>query len=356
MDQSAFRQLLSAENDDKGNARIGGIHQQQSKREFGKNQKRKSNANDFRSGENGDNFIPRKLGKKKTSIEQDDQEEESEQNKLKKLYAKNYTDRSAAGRSGDGSGSHDMNGTRQNYSRLSQDNNDEVQKVSLAGDAEQTVLVKGLDYTLLEQQRAKMNGDDDLETAFQSIHSKSEPKKRVIVGEGHVKHDKFKPIGSKSKEEEKPEYIWRDGKRMRKKRKDGGISKAKEERDKSDIIDEKSNQNRISVDINPTQPKKARESRRSIDDPKHTEQAIQQYDMGTEKKKISPPINSMNQGASQNTAECGSEERSALITNEKVETHDEKQITSDEEDEDIFEGAGRWEGFGNEGSDEEGAE
>lgn len=91
---------------------------------------------------------------------------------------------------------------------------------------------KGLDLQLLAKQKAKLNrggqsdeivDDDDLEVAYGAGKSVDKEENNDVKRENPVP-SKFKPIGSTSKlvkeaEEDKPEYIWRDGKRLRKKKK-----------------------------------------------------------------------------------------------------------------------------------------
>lgn len=114
------------------------------------------------------------------------------------------------------------------------------QMAFLGGDAKHSVLVKGLDFALLEQQKAKLQEksrdaigteEEDLEAAFAT----SSQRKHAGAPAEEAKHStskkpKFRPFGqsgglasvhksfNETKTHELPEYIWRNGKRMRKKR------------------------------------------------------------------------------------------------------------------------------------------
>lgn len=134
----------------------------------------------------------------------------------------------------------------------------EEQRKYLGGDSEHTVLVKGLDFALLEQNKAKavfdnQPNDDDLEATFQESHtilsSLPEPskmnKKRTReelirelkesrakgeITEQPLNQGKFKSIGFKPIVEEKPKKKKKkvstkeDGQRVKKKRKVEGTA------------------------------------------------------------------------------------------------------------------------------------
>lgn len=357
MDQSAFRQLVSSQGSGGGNsANVG-----QSKRVLGKSQKRTGLAGTSNKDEAiPSRLIPRKLGKNAKSTKEDE-EEEIERARQKKLYAENYTDRAAARRSGQEELNefHDVEKLKEDFARRLESARSESERQQLreqmsflGGDAKHTVLVNGLDFALLEQQRAKINGDDDLENAFQSTSSSQKRTDKVPISSvSHAKNDKFKPIGSsKPKDEESPEYIWRNGKRMRKKRKDRDVA-GKEADMKNSATD-------IPSAGASTQSKRAKVPMKTKDEAESSTTATPQQVKEAEKD-----VESRRPKATEDNT-MGSEEAltdpTSLTTIESAIDQDKKEINapaedSDEEDEDIFADAGRWDGFAGEASDEDGA-
>lgn len=365
MDQTAFRQLVSSQNSSSSAGGGGGGStnasrnpEHQSKRVFGKSQKRTGVAGSSGTEGLSSKFIPRKLGKSSKATEDEDGEEESERVRLKKLLAENYTDRAAARRSGkeEKNEFHEIEKLREDFlNRLENANNESErqqlrdQMAFLGGDAKHTVLVNGLDFALLEQQRSKMNGDNDLENAFHSSSAEKKSDKIVSKNATIAKNDKFKPIGSsKSKEEESPEYIWRNGKRMRKKRKDKGNNVA----DARGITKDSSSKN---VE---TQPKRAKVYKTTEGKKEVSDNAAKANTKKDQKCDTSKPVE-----APEKAAKAVNDTPSippptttsqAAIDQDKKETGAPAQ-DSDEEDGDIFADAGRWNGFAEEVSDEDGS-
>ncbi|PWN32964.1 uncharacterized protein FA14DRAFT_162159 [Meira miltonrushii] len=352
MDQSAFRQLVSSQGSG------GSTNAGKSKRVLGKGQKRTGLASTSNKDEDvSSKFIPRKVGKNANSTEEDE-EEENERARLKKLYAENYTDRAAARRSGQEELNefHDVEMLKKDFAKRLGSANDESERQQireqmafLGGDAKHTVLVDGLDFALLEQQRAKMNGDDDLENAFQSTSSSQRTtEKAPSAGIAHAKNDKFKPIGSsKPKEEESPEYIWRNGKRMRKKRKDRDTS-GKDAEMKGSVTE-------VSSDGASTQSKRAKVPKKTKEKAESSTTATAQLDEAAENDGESVPPKAPEEGAITASSKLPSSTNiQSAIDQDKKEVNAPAE-NSDEDDEDIFAGAGRWDGLAEDASDEDGA-
>lgn len=264
----------------------------------------------------------------------------------------------------------------------------------LGGDAKHSVLVKGLDFALLEQQKAKLSGnvsgdtDDALEAAYsRTSHSEVHVPQRANrpppsrgPDKASAKKSNFRPIGQSTgagtgfqpinatKVEDSPDYIWRDGKRYRKKKKDkhekGSV--AETSADSNDLHDSASSA-RPTVGRDTLLPQPATEKR---------EMAQPAED---ETKVTSSPTRNKNGPSTlgkENEEQSGASRQGALHnvgTSDEVtsarssETHasearvgqakdlmkqDSPATNDDEDDEDIFAGAGRWQA---EESDEEGA-
>ncbi|UZJ56138.1 hypothetical protein CBS101457_005458 [Exobasidium rhododendri] len=242
MDQTAFRQLLSTPRSDSARQ----DHSSSSSKQFGRTQKRAT-----RDGSsNASNLLPRKVGE--SSNKQRDNGSSSSKEKVKapavnSTTGESYVDRAEARRLGKEEVNEykDAETLRDDFERRfsEAETEDERQKLReemnfLGGDAKHSALVKGLDYALLAQQKAKLNGrsglkshgdednddDDDLEGAYGSVSIKPA---ELRENEEEKKPSKFRPIGESAKVkaiadekiEEGAEYIWRDGKRMRKKKK-----------------------------------------------------------------------------------------------------------------------------------------
>ncbi|KAF8239411.1 hypothetical protein L208DRAFT_92386 [Tricholoma matsutake] len=158
--------------------------------------------------------------------------------KLKKSTESQYRDRAAERRVGEGNDYAQVEAVLEDFEKRNANNENkaavESQRRYLGGDSDHTILVKGLDIALLEQNKMRAAGlstedDDSLEQAFQDISSQATiPKKRTredlirqlkekrALGEGvdaatatksaeeeailleeAKKKGKFKPIGSK---------------------------------------------------------------------------------------------------------------------------------------------------------------
>ncbi len=238
MDQDAFRQLVSS------SSAVGSSSSSSStsKRAFGKAPKRAAPTSASSSSTTVSDLEPRKLHRSK----QDDA----------------YLDRAAARRSGVSSGEFsDVESLHRDFeARIAAASSEEERQTlrdqisSVGGDAKYSVLVKGLDWGLLAQNKAKLEreargeggqedeGDDGgLEEAYEegskrsrediveAIRRRKEGKKAAGKGEAEKdsSRDGFKPIGfkpiakvdSKEAEDEGAEYKWVNGKRMRKKKK-----------------------------------------------------------------------------------------------------------------------------------------
>ncbi|PWN45886.1 hypothetical protein IE81DRAFT_344364 [Ceraceosorus guamensis] len=259
MDQQAFRQLLStpapgASSASSSNAATGSSS---GARQFGLARKREQPSSTLSSSIKASELAPRKVASAQAP-------------KPKPVLPKGYVDRAEARRLGkdDANEYADVDKLREDFERrkegLSEEDRRmlEEQMAFLGGDAKHSVLVKGLDFALLAQERAKEAGggqvssatDDDLEAAFAGAGGPKagpddrtrsgtaagtetgileELAKRNLSGSSKLKSHEdtrgqgafgpiasgFKPIGSGKDKMEAPEYIWKDGKRMRKKRK-----------------------------------------------------------------------------------------------------------------------------------------
>lgn len=231
MDQEAFRQLVSSSSSSTPSS-------SSSSRAFGKAPKR--NHPSSTSSSKPSDLKPRHL----------------------KPSSSDYIDRAAARRLGSSTSSEfaDVEALHRDFeSRLASAASEEERQVlrdqlsSVGGDARYSVLVKGLDWGLLAQNRAKIQKEsggegegDELEDAYQENKVRNEvggegkrsreeimeaiKKRRQGKGEGGEEKEAgksgfrpgFKPIGAaaeKEKADDEAEYKWVDGKRMRRKKK-----------------------------------------------------------------------------------------------------------------------------------------
>ncbi|KAJ7813635.1 hypothetical protein B0H13DRAFT_2242893 [Mycena leptocephala] len=172
--------------------------------------------------------------------------------KVKKSEGK-YRDRAAERRVGEGNDYAQVEAVLEDFEkRLGNNNATDEQRKYLGGDSDHSILVKGLDVALLEQNKAKASlstvDDDSLEQAFREAASEpTVPKKRTRedivrelkekrgittstpVNDGALeaakKQGKFKPIGFKpigtpeAKAKKKVKTDGTDGERKKKKRK-----------------------------------------------------------------------------------------------------------------------------------------
>ncbi|GAC71779.1 hypothetical protein PANT_5c00069 [Moesziomyces antarcticus T-34] len=211
MDQDAFRQLVSSASSSSGST---------SQRSFGKTAKRAAPSSSTKPADLSRPKPPRS--------------------------GSAYVDRAAARRSGTLAREFsDVEALQRDFeARIAAATSEEERKVlrdqlsSVGGDARYSVLVKGLDYALLAQNKAKLdqdadaNGQDaDLEQAFHAEKPKRSRdeimnaiKKRRAGATGDDKNaagagmsSGFRPIGKANEDEAAAEYKWKNGKRMRKK-------------------------------------------------------------------------------------------------------------------------------------------
>lgn len=243
------------------------------------------------------------------------------------------------------------------------------QMAFLGGDAKHSVLVKGLDFALLEQQRAKASGlpevendDDELEAAYgrPKMDGEGETEKQeskgAVEGSSTIGH-KFKPIGAKSLQDkdEAPEYIWRDGKRMRKKK--------KKDKETAEVVPSemqeqaKETEQNSRVEIAPTPRKKTkvvkiREIKPAVQETGDDESASKAIMTEEDSKEELDKGSTSSEGAAHARAESAAQTA-------KEENGKEDEVLKvggvegeDNDDEDIFADAGRWQGLEND-SDEE---
>lgn len=238
MNQEAFRQLLSAPSSSSSqNADV----QRSGNPLYGRQRKRPSG-----TGQEVSSFLPRNVASEASSSSKAPNNAQRRTDKSSSSGA-TYVDRAEARRSGTEGINEYENAERlqRDFDKKIREAHDEEEKEKLrqqmkylGGDAVHSVLVKGLDFALLEQQKAKMNGtqssafvnDDDLEAAYTgkpqvqpSVDtSNNQQAEKKSMGEKFrpiATKRGFKPVESAPKADDSPEYIWRDGKRMRKKKK-----------------------------------------------------------------------------------------------------------------------------------------
>lgn len=239
MDQHAFRQLIST-------PRSSSTTEPSSSapRYFGKQNKRIVKE---KKSLNSSDLLPRKVGGSSSKKADGSKTKEKSIITVNSFTGETYVDRAEARRLG----KEEINEyskvevLRKDFERRIQQEEDEEEreklenqlKYYLGGDARHSGLVKGLDYTLLAQQKAKlrngngsetgndgMDDEEKLEDAYSS--SKGAESEKLKYSGSKAAPSKFKPIGGSTgfksvdvEEEGAPEYIWRNGKRMRKKKK-----------------------------------------------------------------------------------------------------------------------------------------
>ncbi|KII87329.1 hypothetical protein PLICRDRAFT_42954 [Plicaturopsis crispa FD-325 SS-3] len=107
--------------------------------------------------------------------------------KVKKQADSQYRDRAAERRVGEGNDYAQVEAVLEDFERRAAESEDkdtvEQQRRYLGGDKDHTILVKGLDVALLEQNKARAaaatEDDDSLEQAFMEASKATEPKKRT---------------------------------------------------------------------------------------------------------------------------------------------------------------------------------
>ncbi|KDN41863.1 hypothetical protein K437DRAFT_295483 [Tilletiaria anomala UBC 951] len=255
MDQSAFRQLLSAKSSS-GSAASSSTPGNSSgsssshMRAFGVAPKRPTASATGRGGANV--FQPRKVEKQR----QDSRPNHQQGSKKKKASSlgEGYVDRAEARRRGDKDEFADAEKLLEGYKSRNEGRDAselEEEMRHLGGDEKHSVLVKGLDFALLQANKEKLRGegrvdayghnaieDDDLEAAFAQgvAGARTEPEAH-LTDQGPLSaasdefarakmEGKFKPIGLATGSNEKPEYKIVNGKRMRKKRKNPPVEAA----------------------------------------------------------------------------------------------------------------------------------
>lgn len=230
----------------------------------------------------------------------------------------------------------------------------------LGGDAKHSVLVRGLDYALLAQQKAKLTGDqgldddDDLEGAYGSAATKQDDNGKVR--EEKVAASKFRPIGSSTgfkhveKTEEAPEFIWRNGKRMRRKKKPVAEERQRE-----------------GEQVQPTPPPPGRQSESSRQAAKMSQAVADSVTMPPPPSKAAKAVQDPDSKyerleADQKRAKVeadqdGGHERLPERVQEMAPDEDGGESSSSGDDgADIFADAGRWNGLEDDSDDEDTAE
>lgn len=371
MDQQAFRQLLSTpRHGDSSDARSSSA----SARLFGKQQKRSGTASQAgpADGDQPNVLLPRGLSGTREHGERTSGQRQQPRSKSG-MPADPYVDRAEARRLGreDVNEFKDVERLRDDFERRmgeAQDD-DERRQLSeqmafLGGDAKHSILVKGLDFALLEQQKAKLEGvadpdrDDDLEAAFRGKQAKEAAQSNAGKGQesSSLKTGKFKPIGQKahakiigkSQAEDSPEYIWRDGKRMRKKKKKDQLHGADQELKAKKASSTVSSTSRTPVTI----PK-------NVSDNGH-HQGVTVKDRITgrsaENQREESVVRQSSETA-QKADQADEHKRSPVLFKDKrTEETPLRAEGSEEEEDDIFAGAGRWDGIVDEESDDDGNE
>jgi len=245
----------------------------------------------------------------------------------------------------------------------------------LGGDARHSALVKGLDYALLAQQKAKLKDneidDDDLEGAYGDAASKKKETKGS-KGEDKKPASKFRPIGKsvslkpvdEEKIEEGAEYIWRNGKRMRKKKKKPQAEESQEVTSTS--IRSKSPSNR---DGDASSSKAGPSSKKAEPANVHL---LHQQKTDRERVEMPPPqISSLRKAAmvsepvldsdkkvsdGAHDSEMMNGRKSREREEESIEAEDggkeEEESSGDDDSVDIFADAGRWNGLDDDDDDD----
>lgn len=269
----------------------------------------------------------------------------------------------------------------------------EEQMAYLGGDAVHSILVRGLDYALLEQQKAKAEGrtllgnvDDDLEAAYaENVDEKGKRSKGEIVDalkrrrkvdtEGDERQaeeaqrtqamSKFKPIGSTTSQQpsggDDNVIITKDGKRLRKKKKkDPAESEAAKEPPGKD------------ASTSSTTEKLRRDA--STARAKMDRLISKQHGSSKDSRKEGPSTKTSSASAPTSVAQSNEPEpsissddtkptnRGSAQPSDDADTRPSTTVTAsttaappsdDEEDEDIFADAGRWSGLANGDDDED---
>ncbi|KLT43795.1 hypothetical protein CC85DRAFT_300967 [Cutaneotrichosporon oleaginosum] len=131
----------------------------------------------------------------------------------KKVQAPQYKDRAAIRRAGGDGEYKEVEHLLEEFERRKVEAGEDADKVEaqreyLGGDAEHSVLVKGLDYALLARRKAEIEAEkaagmeDELEQLGQTIKSKSQSKEQPVEPTKDPKGNKFKTIGKKAPVEE----------------------------------------------------------------------------------------------------------------------------------------------------------
>lgn len=239
----------------------------------------------------------------------------------------------------------------------------------LGGDAKHSVLVKGLDFALLAQQKAKLEGDveigdDDLEGAYGSGELKEAEAKTTSE---EKKPSKFRPIASGAgfkpvaaeKSEEGAEYIWRNGKRMRKKKKIVPAVEAPEVKASSSGAgsSRQALQDRADLERVAMPPPKLQTTRVEVVATKASESRQEEgRELQIEQESASRAVGrgeKVKRGDA-DTKHSESDHNSTEADTEPVEANGVDQgDSSDDEGSDIFADAGRWNGLEDDDSEDE---
>ena len=361
MDQQAFRQLLSKSGRASGSGSAEGGSS--SKRAFGLQNKRSaggSSSSATASSVQPSDLRPRKI--------KDKEERKPRPPATNSTTGESYVDRASARREGKESEFADVEKLYAEFQQRADraENEEERQLLQeqikyLGGDEKHSVLVKGLDFALLAQNKAKLaaaegsNADDDLEAAFQasnqpSAHESKKDRDSIIEAlkqrrtaaapalakkaDAGLPSSKFKPIGFKpigtgtsAAKADEPEFKYVNGKRMRKKKKKLGPEEAQSLTLTSEAPPRQASTLRVESQATQT-PEKAPTPKESSSEPKHQEQSA--IDASPQHEKSEPD---------QAPAKAPASPPKQPDATPAVPDEDE------DEDEDIFADVGGWDGI-----------
>lgn len=375
MDQQAFRQLLSTSGVDGGSAGSSSssssnasLHNGEDRaRMFGVAKKRRPIASAAVAATT--DMRPRKLDRPSNQPQR-----EADKGKQKSGSGTAYLDRAEARRQGkeDANEFHEVEALREDFEKRIAEANSEDERAKLreqmaflGGDAKHSVLVKGLDFALLEQQRAKAAGrldsgkdDEELEAAFGRADKGEADRKNTGQSNSKIS-SKFKPIAAKSIEDneaEAPEYIWRDGKRMRKKKK-----KRKDEEEGSKTEDLQVPTSTATVDAELKVDRKPEKKAKVVKVIKNPKAIGKQPHDSSSKVPTDVALENADAESGQERLEgitrTGDEEsKETKEDNAKVALEEEARsnaVNDDDDDEDIFADAGRWQGLDDDSDEDE---
>ncbi|KAJ9479118.1 RED_N domain-containing protein [Pseudozyma hubeiensis] len=360
MDQEAFRQLVSSSSTISPSA--------SSSRSFGKTPKRAptsttTNASSSTSSTKSSDLKPRKL-------------------------SSNYIDRASARRSGHTSSEfNDIESLHRDFEeRIAAAETEQERQTlreqisSVGGDARYSVLVKGLDWALLAQNRARIEKEKDggegaegeLEEAYQEGRAEQSEGKRSreqIVeaikrrregkskaeGKEDAAEKKFRPIGFKpigvageSTEQETAEYKWVNGKRMRKKRRAEVGAESSVTKDENEARELKARGHNIRTQGTvKTKPPPNVASGKA--EPSRTTVPAQDIPAKAEKGHSDPPTRLVNTASFESTEDRDASTEPSIAPEPKnipaAAPHHPDEDDEDDDDDDIFADVGGWDGI-----------